>query len=189
MRPLQLCLRSQWDFLNDRAHISWNPLCKQDLHWWSRVIQEEGGVDLSLPVPDLSLPVPDLGFYSDASDIGWGALVGEHQTSGLWTSSQQQLSINLREMIAVHKGLLEFRSLLEGRTVALFCDNTTTVAYLRRSGGTKSRTLFAKSREILLWAESHRITLLPQFIRGTHNTTADLLSRPNQVIGSEWVLH
>ena len=182
MRPLQLCLRSQWDFLNDRACISWNPLCKQDLHWWSRVIQEEGGVDLSLPVPDLS-------FYSDASDIGWGALVGEHQTSGLWTSSQQKLSINLREMIAVQKGLLEFRSLLEGRTVALFCDNTTTVAYLRKSGGTRSRTLFAKSREILLWAESHRITLLPQFIRGTHNTTADLLSRPNQVIGSEWVLH
>ena len=172
MHPLQLCLRSQWDFLNDLARISWNPLCKQDLHWWSRVIQEEGGVDLSLPVPDLS-------FYSDASDIGWDALVGEHRTSGLWTSSQQELSINLREMIAVQKGLLEFRSLLEGRTVALFCDNTTTVAYLRRSGGTRSRTLFAKSREILLWAESHRITLLPQFIRGTHNTTADLLSRPN----------
>ena len=84
---------------------------------------------------------------------------------------------------------MEFRSLLEGRTVALFCDNTTTVAYLRRSGGTRSRTLFAKSREILLWAESHRITLLPQFIRGSRNTTADLLSRPNQVIGPEWVLH
>ena len=74
MRPLQLCLWSQWDFLNDRARISWNPVCKQDLHWWYRVMQEEGGVDLSLPVPDLS-------FYSDASDIGWGALVGEYQMS------------------------------------------------------------------------------------------------------------
>ena len=25
-----------------------------------------------------SLPVPVLSFYSDASDVGWGAIVGEH---------------------------------------------------------------------------------------------------------------
>ena len=32
---------------------------------------------------DLSFPVPDLSFYSDASDVGWGAIVGEHQVSGV----------------------------------------------------------------------------------------------------------
>ena len=51
----------------------------------------------------------------------------------------KELSINLREMMAVQKGLLEFGSLLRGKTIALFCDNVTTVAYLRRSGGTRSR--------------------------------------------------
>ena len=56
---------------------------------------------------DLSLPVPDLNFYSDASDVGWGAIVGEHQVSGVWTPSQRELSINLREMMAMQKGLLE----------------------------------------------------------------------------------
>ena len=35
------------------------------------------------------LPVPDLSFYSDASDVGWGAVVGEHQVSGVWTPSQK----------------------------------------------------------------------------------------------------
>ena len=34
-----------------------------------------------------------------------------------------------------------------------------------------------------------KITLLPQFIQGSLNTRADLLSRPNLVIGSEWMLH
>ena len=53
------------------------------------------------------LPMPDLSFYSDASDVGWGAVVGEHQVSGVWTPSQRELSINLREMMAVQKGLLE----------------------------------------------------------------------------------
>ena len=54
---------------------------------------------------DLSLPVPDLSFYSDASDVGWGAIVGEHQVSGVWTPSQREFSINLKEMMAVQKGL------------------------------------------------------------------------------------
>ena len=109
--------------------------------------------------------------------------------SGVWTPSQRELSINLREMMAVQKGLLEFSSLLRGKTIALFCDNVTTVAYLRRSGGTRSQVLFLKAREILLWVESMEITLLPQFIQGSLNTRADLLSRPNLVIGSEWTLH
>ena len=110
------------------------------------------------------LPVPDLSFYSDASDVGWGAVVGEHQVSGVWTPSQRELSINLREMMAVQKGLLEFSSLLRGKTITLFCDNATTVAYLRRFGGTRSQVLFLKAREILLWVESMEITLLSQFI-------------------------
>ena len=109
--------------------------------------------------------------------------------SGVWTPSQRELSINLREMMAVQKGLLEFSSLLRGKTIALFCDNVTTVAYLRRSGGTRSQVLFLKGREILLWVESMKITLLPQCIQGSLNTRADLLSRPNLVIRSGWTLH
>ena len=91
--------------------------------------------------------------------------------------------------MAVQDGLLEFGSLLRSRTIALFCDIVTTVAYLRRSGGTRSQVLFLEVREILLWVESMKITLLPQLIQGSLNTRADLLSRPNLVIGSEWTLH
>ena len=69
------------------------------------------------------------------------------------------------------------------------CDNVTTVAYLRRLGGTRSQVLFLKAREILLLVESMEITLLPQFIQGSLNTRADLLSWPNLVIGLEWMLH
>ena len=182
MRSLQIRLRSRWDFRDELLCIPWDPLCQEDLLWFSWAIQQREGVDISLPVPDLS-------FYSDASDVGWGAIVGENQVSGVWTPSQRELSINLREMMAVQKGLLEFSSLLRGKTIALFCDNVTTVAYLRRSGGTRSQVLFLKAREVLLWVESMKITLLPQFIQGSLNTRADLLSRPNLVIGSEWTLH
>ena len=124
MRSLQICLRSRWDFRDELLRISWDPLCQEDFLWWSWAIQQREGVDHSLPVPVLS-------FYSDASDVGWGAIVGEDQVSGVWTPSQGELSINLREMMAVQEGLLEFSSLLRGRTIALFCDIVTTVAYFR----------------------------------------------------------
>ena len=152
--------------------VSWSPLCREDLIWWARVAQQRERVSLFLPVPDVS-------FFSDASDVGWGALVGEHHASGLWSPHQKTLSINLQAL----------EHLLVGLSVALFCDNTATVAYLRRSGGMFSSTLNATAREILLWAENHRVRLLPQFIMGSSNVTADALSHPNQVIGSEWTLH
>ena len=182
MRSLQVRLSSSWDLRDELLRIPWDPLCQEDLLWWSWAIQQREGVVLSLPVPDLS-------FYLDTSNVGWGAIVGENQVSGVWTPSQRELSINLREMMAVQKGLLEFSSLLRGKTIALFCDNVTTVAYLRRSGGTRSQVLFLKAREILLWVESMKITLLPQFIQGSLNTRADLLSRPNLVMRSGWTLH
>ena len=181
-RLLQLCLKDQWDFLDDQFQVSWSPLCREDLLWWSREVQLREGVSLSLPAPDIS-------FFSDASDVGWGALVGEHHASGVWLPHQKALSINMRELLAVQLGLQAFEHLIMGMLVALFCDNTTTVAYLRRSGGTFSYTLNATAREVLLWAESRRIRLLPQFIVGSSNVNADALSRPNQVIGSEWTLH
>ena len=182
MRLLQLCLKDQWDFLDDQFQVSWSPLCREDLLWWARVAQLREGVSLSLPAPDVS-------FFSDASDVGWGALVGEHHASGLWSPHQKSFSINMRELLAVQYGLQALEHLLVGLSVALFCDNTTTVAYLRRSGGMFSSTLNATAREILLWAENHRVRLLPQFIMGSSNVIADALSRPNQVIGSEWTLH
>ena len=120
---------------------------------------------------------------------GLGSPSRQHHASGLWPPHQKALSINMRELLAVQLGLQAFEHLIVGMSVALFCDNTTTVAYLRRSGGTFSSTLNSTAREVLLWAESRCIRLLPQFIMGSSNVTADALSRPNQVIGSEWTLH
>ena len=85
MRLLQLCLKGQWDFLDDQFQVSWSPLCREDLLWWSKQVQLREGVSLSLPAPDIS-------FFSDASDVGWGALVGEHHASGLWLPHQKALS-------------------------------------------------------------------------------------------------
>ena len=114
MRLPQLCLKDQWDFLDDQFQVSWSPLCREDLLWWAWVAQLREGVNFSLPAPDISFfsdasdvgwgalvgehhasglwsPHPDISFFSDASDVGWGALVGEHHASGLWSPHQNSL--------------------------------------------------------------------------------------------------
>ena len=82
MRLLQLCLKGQWDFLDDQFQVSWSPLCREDLLCWSSQVQLREGVSLSLPAPDIS-------FFSDASDVGWGALVGEHHALGSLASPSE----------------------------------------------------------------------------------------------------
>ena len=132
---------------------------------------------------------PDLDFWSGASDVGWGAHLDQQVTSCLWASHQAALSINARELLTIQLGLLRFQSSLRGRTVAVYCDNVTAVAYLRKEGGTRSPLLNAIAQEILRWLESLSIRLAPQFIPGSNNVLADALSRLHQLPHSEWSLN
>ena len=84
--------------------------------------------------------------------------------------------------------LHEFQHLVSNSTVAVFADNSTDLAYLRKQGGTRSLLLNSIAQRILCWAESIDLTLVPQFIQGKNNVLADSLSRPNQIQGSEWTL-
>ena len=182
MRSLQLCLHCSWNRQDLEAPVLVSMVCLHDLRWW-------------LLLPRLSLVVslrqvsPDLHFWSDASDVGWGAHLGCQVVSGLWDPQQAALSINARELLSVQLGLFQLRSALHGRTVAVFCDSTTAVAYLRTEGGTRSPLLHTLAQEILCWTESLSIRLAPQFLPGSNNVLADALSRPHQLPLTEWSLN
>ena len=96
---------------------------------------------------------------------------------------------NTRELLAVQLGLFQFRSTLQGCTVAVFCDNATAVTYLRKEGGTGSPLLNTLAQEILHWTESLSIRLAPQFLPGSDTVLADALSRPIQLPHTEWSLN
>ena len=73
--------------------------------------------------------------------------------------------------------------------MAVFCDNTAAVAYLRKEGDTRSPLLHTLAQEILRWTESLSIRLAPQFLPGSNSVLADALSRPLQLPHSEWSLN
>ena len=129
MRSLQLCLHRSWDRQDLEAPVYASMECLRDLQWWLHLSRLSLGVSLCQVFPDLH-------FWPDASDLGWGAHLDHQIASGLWDAHQAALSINAKELLAVQLGLHQFQSSLQGRTVAVFCDNTTAVAYLRKEGGT-----------------------------------------------------
>ena len=182
VRSLQLCLHRSWDRVDQSTWISWSQDCLRDLRWWLHVPCLSLGVSLQ----QVSL---DLDFWSDASDVGWGAHLGLLTASGLCSLEERLLSINTRELLAIRRGLLHFQSSLVGRTISVYCHNSTAVSYLCKEGGTRSPFLSSLAQGILRWAESLSIRLTPQFIPGSLNVLANSLSRPHQLPHTEWSLN
>ena len=151
-------------------------MIRQDLSWWLDLDRLELGISLEQVSPQLEL-------WSDASDVGWGAHLDEQVASGLWAPEEVELSINARELLAIERALLWFTPHLVGSSVAVFTDNSTAISYLRNSS-----FLNSIAQRILCWAEDLPVVISPQFIMGKHNVLADALSRPNQILGSEWTL-
>ena len=122
MRSLQFCLNRSWDFSDQSLLIRWNADSQVDLQWWLDQPLLESGISLNQISPQLEL-------WSDTSDVGWGAHLGGELTSGLWSLSEQALSINTRELLAVERALLFFAPQVQGSVIALFADNSTAIAY------------------------------------------------------------
>ena len=66
MRSLQLHLHRLWDQEDDSTLIPWDQDCHLDLEWWIVPGRLQSGISLAQVNPHLD-------FWSDASDVGWGA--------------------------------------------------------------------------------------------------------------------
>ena len=100
----------------------------------------------------------------------------ESVSSVLWAPEEVELSINVRELLAIERALLWFAPHLVRSSVAIFADNSMAIAYLRNQGGTHSSLLNSIAQRILRWAENLPVVISPQFIMWKHNVLADALS-------------
>jgi hypothetical protein len=182
-RPLQFVLSKVWDRdlrSLDRT-LTVSSKMRDAVHWWS----DPQNVLSSVSIQDLRKTITIL---TDASQQGWGAHLEDRLASGRWSPEQAQYHINVLEMWAVEKALVEFQSLLLGQRVQILSDNMTVVSYISKQGGTLSFSLYQEVRRLLLWCKDKEITLLARHIPGKRNVLADRLSRPGLAVSTEWKL-
>ena len=183
MRALQLHLRRQWDrSIDDSTPVLRPAALRPDLLWWQNEKHLLRGRSLRATFSDFLL-------FTDASAHGWGCSLLHFSTGGGWSQEEAALHINVLELRAVGNALRFFLPLLRGHTVGIYADNTTALAYLAHQGGTRSATLNEEAQRILRWAEAHQVTIQTQFLSGLQNVVADAMSRPGQVLPTEWTLH
>lgn len=183
MRAMQWQLKELWHFpMDPDTLLPSNPQMSLDLQWWSQSTHLRLGTPLGCPPPQSLL-------FTDASTEGWGAHWNKSTASGLWSSSEKALHINVLEMRAVLLALKKFAPQLQGQKLGLMSDNSSVVAYLNKQGGTKSADLCKATREVLQLAEFHAISLRANYIPGKKNILADSLSRKFQIIQTEWSLN
>ena len=126
--------------------------------------------------------------FTDASNEGWGAHLGDFTARGVWSPLEGLLHINFLELKAVLLALQQFEHLCKNQIVLVAMDNTTVVSYINKQGGMKSGSLCALLWRLLSWCHPRGITLRARHIPGRLNVIADKLSRHNQVIQTEWSL-
>ena len=176
MRSLQLTLHRCWDRANDSTLIVWDNRYLQDLSWWL----------------DLDQVSPDLDFWSDASDLGWGAHLGREVVSSRWSPEDTSLSISAQELLAVEQSHSFSPSghRLHGLHLCRQLHGGGLPSELGGGGGRGARSVFFNKivQRIFHWVESQCKVLAPQIIMGQNNVLANALSRPNQIQGSKWTL-
>ena len=83
---------------------------------------------------DICHPPVDITLYSDASLMGWGAVMNDTSTRGRWSPSEAENHINCLELLAARFALKCFQSSLSGKHVKIMIDDTTAVSVINNMG-------------------------------------------------------
>ena len=178
-RALIGCLSQKKEW-NAQVQLTRNAL--QDLRLWQEMLLYWNGQTILPPPVDLCL-------NTDASNLGWGAVLStspsKTRINDGWTRSEQPLHINAKELLAVEHSCRRLGPLLSNKVIRLQMDNTVGVAYLRKWTG-KVLELREITRRVFDLCQRWSITLLPEYLPGKFNTEADYESRnPDH---GHWVL-
>lgn len=182
MRPFQEWLQQQWS----QATGSWEDLVvvthavQQEIAWWNKENIAQG--------KHFSQPTPSVTITTDASQLGWGAHRNKLKVRGLWSPQDAIKHINYLELKTVFLALKAFQKELYGNRVLIQTDNTTTMFYINKQGGTHSLQLSQLAQEIWRWAIPLQINLLAIHLPGKNNIEADRLSRQTSA-SHEWELN
>jgi len=185
LRPLQIALQEQWRISTDNpqyaVYISSEVV--DAIRWWLLENNVMKGVPLS---GDTETRIQ---VFTDASSTGWGGHIELITVRGVWTTEEKKLHINILELLAIHKTLEALVDIVRNKAVLVCSDNSTTVAYIKKQGGLRSKSLFLYTQSLYQFLEMNNVNIKARHIPGKLNVIADQLSRKGQIIPTEWSIN
>ena len=148
--------------------VTLNAECLEELKWWMDHIDVWNGKSCLRASLDLALEI-----QTDASKTGWGAHCKGIKTQGLRTPSEKTLRINVLELKAVLFAVKAFTKNKSDCHIHVKVDNTTTVAYINKMGGTKSPNLMSVTKDLWAYCISKMIMITVEHVPGNLNQIAD----------------
>ena len=148
MRPIQWHLKNHWHVPEVlEKEIPLPRSLYPHLQWWL----DEDNVLSGQPLHPLQHA---LQLFTDASNEGWGAHLGDHTAKGVWSDSESQLHINFLELKAVLLALKKFEQQCWGQIILIATDNTTVVSYINKEGGYEIRLTLCPPLETAFLVQS-----------------------------------
>ena len=157
-------------------HITLNQEAKADMQWWIDFLPH-WKTKTMIP-PSLTILSTDIQLYTDASDIGWGAIYQQQWIQGAWVTQNGKVphSIDFRELFAITAAAMTWGETWSGRRVVFITDNKP-ITQVWQSGTSPSSPLMSLIRPLYLFAAKIGFRISFKHIFGEYNPSADTLSR------------
>ena len=161
------------------AHMSLSMEASQELNWWIANVETTYNV--------VSHDRPQHTITTDASLLGWGAVMDSIPTGGNWTYDESLYHINYLEMYAILLALKTFATDKSHTHIRIMTDNSTAVSVINHMGTSHSHSCNSMAKKIWEWCIERNIWLSVAHIPGKDNFVADFESRRNEK-EAEWML-
>ena len=155
-------------------HISLNSDSRADIEWWLEFLPSWNGVCFIQDEPVTSVA---MSLYTDASDLGCGAMYGIHWFSVPWPDLlHASFHINVRELLAIVASVFTWGHEWHDKQILFYTDSMS-ITDVWRTGTSTDRAIMKLVRAMFMFCARANINILMRHIPGSKNAGADALSR------------
>lgn len=147
---------------------------RRDLIAWKSFIDTYNGKTIFLST--IWLTSEHLHLFTDASNIGFGAIFQNSWFCGRWHRTVLQCHISVRELFPIVLAVETWGSTFQNQCLCFHCDNISVVEVINKQTA-KDAQLMILIRRLVLACLHYNILFKARHVPGVQNSVADMLSR------------
>lgn len=154
-------------------YVTLTAAARADIVWWQEFLPTWNGRARIQPRP---IDYRTLHLYTDASNIGLGAVYGERWICARWPPNMLKFHINIKELFAIWAATITWGVEWRDKQIIISTDSEV-ITKVWTTGSCKEQDIMHIIRALFKFTARHNINLLMKHIPGSTNVNADLLSR------------